>query len=261
MDNSRINQGSHQVNSVGNDGEKIILAVGELAEIKEVVGRLYKKITELEIAQKQDRDKDRAELAAWAQTNLIQIQLLDKQTGVIEMLTVELKRSERLSQQSERLSESLLSELQHSNSLLANMPKSSPNVENLELKGLKAEVVALKEALRGIPQQLERIERGQKTLEARQSKMEEEEESALFSDDLQNNISPNPSRGEGWDSKDWLRFAGKVGVLVSFATGVWMIVERTKTIESAALQTWQQTGWSNTKLERIEKYLGIKKRK
>jgi hypothetical protein len=260
MDNSRINQGSHQVNSVGNDGEKIILAVGELAEIKEVVGRLYKKITELEIAQKQDRDKDRAELAAWAQTNLIQIQLLDKQTGVIEMLTVELKRSERLSQQSERLSESLLSELQHSNSLLANMPKSSPNVENLELKGLKAEVVALKEALRGIPQQLERIERGQKTLEARQSKMEEEE-SALFSDDLQNNISPNPSRGEGWDFKDWLWFAGKVGVVVSFATGGWMILDRTGTIESATLQTWRQTNWSNTKLERIEKYLGVKKRK
>ena len=128
MDNSQAKRDSRRVNPGGNDGDPMTLTAGELADVKEVVGRLYKKITELEINQKLERERDRAELAAWAQTNLIQTQLLGKQTAVIEILTTELKHSERLSQQSETHSESLLTELLNLNNLLGSMPKSSPNV-------------------------------------------------------------------------------------------------------------------------------------
>ena len=79
MHNSQGQPGSHRVNPVGNNGngsEAMSLTTAEVAEIKEVVGRLYKQITQLEVTQKSERAQDRAELAAWAQTNLIQIQYL-----------------------------------------------------------------------------------------------------------------------------------------------------------------------------------------
>ena len=126
MDNSQAKRDSRQVNPGGNDGDAMTLTAGELADIKEVVGRLYKKITELEINQKLERERDRAELAAWAQTNLIQTQLLGKQTAVIEILTTELKHSERLSQQSQTHSESLLTEL-------LNLKKSSTQNQTVKL--------------------------------------------------------------------------------------------------------------------------------
>ena len=251
MDNSQGKNSSRQVNPGGNgDGEVMMLTREELAEVKEVVGRLYKKITELEISQKSEREKDRAELKAWAQTNLIQTQLLGKQTAVIEILTTGLKTSERLSQQSETHSESLLTELQSLKSLLGSMPKSSPNVENLELKGLKAEVVALREALRGMPQTLEKVNQGQIALAARQLTMEVK----LVKIDEQTVPSQRKSGIAGWNFKDWGWFA----VVIFCICGLWIISDRTKTIQSVATKTLERAGWSNTKLERIEKNLGIK---
>ena len=253
MNNSQGKQGARQVNPGGNgDSEAIMITRAELAEIKEVVGRLHKKITELEISQKLEREQDRAELKAWAQTNLIQTQLSAKQTAVIEILTTELKNSERLKQQSETHSESLLVELQSLKGLLASTPKSSPNVENLELKGLKTEVVALREALKGMPQQLEQVNRGQTALETRQSTME----AKLIKVEQQTLPSQRKSGIAGWNSEDWWWFAGKFAVVMFVAGGLWIISDRTKTIQSAAMATWERAGWSNTKLERIEKYLG-----
>jgi hypothetical protein len=251
MDNSQAKRDSRQVNPGGNDGDAMTLTAGELADIKEVVGRLYKKITELEVTQKLDRDKDRAELAAWAQTNLIQTQLLGKQTAVIERMTAELKHSERLSQQSETHNESLLTELLNLKNLLGNMPKSSPNVENLELKGLKSEVVALRSALTAIPQQLERVNQGQMILETQQLRMD----TKLLSIENQTDPSQNQSGIAGWNSRDWWWFGGKFVVVL---LGLWLIVDNTNSIRSTLTQTWQRAGWSNTKLERIEKKLRIR---
>jgi hypothetical protein len=251
MDTSQAKRDSRQVNPGGNDGDAMTLTAGELADIKDVVGRLYKKITELEINQKSDRERDRAELAAWAQTNLIQTQLLGKQTAVIEILTAELKHSERLSQQSQTHSESLLTELLNLKNLLGSMPESSPNAENLELKGLKSEVVALRSALTAIPLKLERINQGQMTLETQQLRMD----TKLLSIENQTDPSQNQSGIAGWNSSDWWWFGGKfVGVLL----GLWLIVDNTNSIKSTLTETWQRAGWSNTKLERIEKKLRIR---
>jgi hypothetical protein len=251
MDNSQAKRDSRQVNPGGNNNDPMTLTAGELADVKEVVGRLYKKITELEINQKLDREKDRAELAAWAQTNLIQTQLLGKQTAVIEILTAELKHSERLSQQSETHNESLLTELLSLKNLLGSMPKSSPNVENLELKGLKSEVVALRSALTAIPQKLERVNQGQMTLETQQLRMD----TKLLSIENQTDPSQNQSGMAGWNSRDWLGWGGKLVVVL---LGLWLIVDNTNSIKSTLTETWQRAGWSNTKLERIEKKLRIR---
>lgn len=251
MDNSQAKRDSRQVNPGGNNNDAMTLTAGELADIKEVVGRLYKKITELEVNQKSDRDKDRAELAAWAQTNLIQTQLLGKQTAVIEILTAELKHSERLSQQSDPHNESLLTELLNLKNLLGSMPKSSPNVENLELKGLKSEVVALRSALTAIPQKLERVNQGQMTLETQQLRMD----TKLLSIENQTDPSQNQSGIAGWNSRDWWWFGGKLVVVL---LGLWLIVDNTNSIKSTLTETWQRAGWSNTKLERIEKKLRIR---
>jgi hypothetical protein len=251
MDNSQAKRDSRRVNPGGNDGDAMTLTAGELADVKEVVGRLYKKITELEINQKLEREQDRAELAAWAQTNLIQTQLLGKQTAVIEILTAELKHSERLSQQSETHNESLLTELLSLKNLLGSMPKSSPNVEHLELKGLKSEVVALREALKAIPQQLERVNRGQMTLETQQLRMD----TKLLGIENQTDSSQNQSGIAGWNSRDWWWFGGKVVVVL---LGLWLIVDNTNSIKSKLAETWDRAGWSNTKLERIEKKLRIR---
>ena len=251
MDNSQAKRDSRQVNPGGNDGDAMTLTAGEVADVKEVVGRLYKKITELEINQKLERERDRAELAAWAQTNLIQTQLLGKQTAVIEILTTELKHSERLSQQSETHSESLLTELLNLKNLLGSMPKSSPNVENLELKGLKSEVVALREDLKVIPLKLALVNQGQTTLETQQLRMETQ----LRSIENQTDPSQNQSGIAGWNSRDWWWFGGKLVVVL---LGLWLIVDNTNSIKSTLTQTWQRAGWSNTKLERIEKKLRIR---
>lgn len=251
MDNSQAKRDSRQVNPGGNNNDPMTLTAGELADVKEVVGRLYKKITELEINQKSDRERDRAELAAWAQTNLIQTQLLGKQTAVIEILTAELKHSARLSQQSETHNESLLTELLSLKNLLGSMPKSSPNVENLELKGLKSEVVALRSALTAIPQKLERVNQGQMTLETQQLRMD----TKLLSIENQTDPSQNQSGMAGWNSRDWLGWGGKLVVVL---LGLWLIVDNTNSIKSTLTETWQRAGWSNTKLERIEKKLRIR---
>jgi hypothetical protein len=251
MDNSQAKRDSRQVNPGGNNNDAMTLTGGELADVKEVVGRLYKKITELEINQKSDRERDRAELAAWAQTNLIQTQLLGKQTAVIEILTAELKHSARLSQQSETHNESLLTELLSLKNLLGSMPKSSPNVENLELKGLKSEVVALRSALTAIPQKLERVNQGQMTLETQQLRMD----TKLLSIENQTDPSQNQSGMAGWNSRDWLGWGGKLVVVL---LGLWLIVDNTNSIKSTLTETWQRAGWSNTKLERIEKKLRIR---
>ncbi len=44
----------------------------ELGEVKTALGRLYREFENFKQSQKTERERDRAELQAWAQTNLIQ---------------------------------------------------------------------------------------------------------------------------------------------------------------------------------------------
>lgn len=258
MDNSQGQPGSHQVNSVGHGGgEAMSLTTGEVAEIKEVVGRLFKQITQLEVTQKSERAQDRAELKAWAQTNLIQTQLLAQQTATIEILTKELKHSEQFKQQSELHSKSLLLELQSLSGRLGNMPQSSPTVEQLEFKGLKAQVSAMWEGLKVIPQQLERVKLGQTELSGQQSKMETQ----LLNVEQQTIPSQNKSGIAGWDSKDWRWFAGKAAVTIFLMGGLWVTATNTNKIKSELTAVRQRVDWNKTKLERIEKKSSIKSRR
>jgi hypothetical protein len=123
--------------------------------------------------------------------------LLAQQTATIEILTKELKHSEQFKQQSELHSKSLLLELQSLSGRLGNMPQSSPTVEQLEFKGLKAEVIALREVLRVMPQQLTQIGRGQTELSDQQSKMKTQ----LLNVEQQTILSQNKSGIAGWNSE------------------------------------------------------------
>jgi hypothetical protein len=117
----------------------------DLGEVKIALGRLYREFENFKQSQKTERERDRAELQAWAQTNLIQNQLLSKAMVTIEMLTTELKNQNLSSNEYEQSNESLRQELTPLLTQLKNMPKSSATLESLEFKGLKSEVLQLKQ--------------------------------------------------------------------------------------------------------------------
>ncbi|OYE00015.1 hypothetical protein [Nostoc sp. 'Peltigera membranacea cyanobiont' 232] len=117
----------------------------ELGEVKIALGRLYREFENFKQSQKTERERDRAELQAWAQTNLIQNQLLSKAMVTIEMLTTELKNQNLSSNEYEQSNENLRQELTPLLTQLKNMPKSSATLESLEFKGLKSEVLQLKQ--------------------------------------------------------------------------------------------------------------------
>ena len=83
----------------------------EAAEIKEALGRLYKRVEEAEVTQKEQREKDRQVLNLWAETNLIQTELLQKQTRLIDQLTQELQKNESYWQKFARSSGDLMRDL------------------------------------------------------------------------------------------------------------------------------------------------------
>ncbi|PHK27073.1 hypothetical protein VF13_42065, partial [Nostoc linckia z16] len=49
----------------------LALEASELGEVKIALGRLYREFESFKQSQKTERERDRAELQAWAQTNLI----------------------------------------------------------------------------------------------------------------------------------------------------------------------------------------------
>jgi small-conductance mechanosensitive channel len=247
---SEANGNSHTSPPTPNESNEseLILTTGGVGEIKEALGRLYKKVNELEITQKAEREQDRAELKAWAQTNLIQTQLISKQTAVIELLTQELKNSENSRQQSELLSENLLQELALLKNQLQNMPKPSPQIESVELKGLKAEILSLRQALSSIPTKLDQINNNQTSIETQ-----------LLS--LENQKIISQIEEGGWDYSSW-RKAGQTAlvflILFFILSGIGSAIfpPRTPADTMAYLQEiWNRTGWANTKLQRIEKKL------
>lgn len=116
----------------------------ELGEVKTALGRLYKEFESLKQSQKSERERDRAELQAWAQTNLIQNQLLSKAMVTIEMLTAELKTQNISTSELEKNNADLMQQLTHFTMQSQNIPASPPTIEYLEFKGLNTEVSLLK---------------------------------------------------------------------------------------------------------------------
>lgn len=231
------------------DDLQLAPSLSEIGQLKEAVGRLYKEFNDFKISQKAEREQDRAELKAWAQTNLIQTQLTSKQTAVIEILTAVLKNKENSWQQSELHSENLVKELTLLKNQLQSMPKFSPQTENLELKGLKSEVAALRQALIRIPTLLDGINTSQSSIEIRMLSLERQKE-----------ISQIEAGDLGYSS--WVK-AGQTAIafLICFFIFSWIgstiFPARTPGDTMGYLQQiWERTGWTNTKLQRIEKKLG-----
>lgn len=117
----------------------------EQGEVKIALGRLYREFVCFKQSQKTERERDRAELLAWSKTNLIQSQLLNQAIATIEILTKELKNQNLSSNEYEKNNEDLRQELTPLLTQLKNMPKSSATLESLEFKGLKSEVLQLKQ--------------------------------------------------------------------------------------------------------------------
>lgn len=232
-----------------NDDKQLAPSLSEIGQLKEAVGRLYKEFNDFKISQKAEREQDRAELKAWAETNLIQTQLTSKQTAVIEILTAVLKNKENSWQQSELHSSNLVKELTLLKNQLRIMPKSSPQTENNELKGLSSEVAAMRQALSSIPTKLDRINTLQSSIDTRMFCLESpKRNSQIETGDL------------GYSS--WVR-AGQTAIvfLICFFIFSWIgstiFPARTPGDTMAYLQEiWERTGWTNTKLQRIEKKLG-----
>jgi len=230
------------------DESEFLLTSGGIGEIKEALGRLYKKINELEISQKAEREQNRAELKAWAQTNLIQTQLLNKQIAVIEILTQELKSKENSWEQLEQNSENLIKELALLKNQLQTTPEPSPRLESVELKGLKAEVLLLRQAIGSIPTKLDQINKNQTKIETRLLNLESQKQISQIEE-------------EGWNYSSW-RKAGQTAlvflILFFILSGIGSAIfpARTPTDTMAYLQEiWERTGWANTKLQRVEKKL------
>ena len=240
------------------DDLQLAPTLSEIGQLKEAVGRLYKEFNDYKISQKAEREQDRAELKAWAQTNLIQTQLTSKQTAVIELLTQELKNKENSWQQSELNSETLLKELALLKNQLSSMPKSSPQIENLELKGLKIEVAELKTTLRAVWKTVEEIS-GETSLVPTQLKKERTELIKATIQFMQENQIGDWRSSWSKNRKQYASVA-LVGLILFFSlswVGGQIFPPRTSAETLGYLQSiWNRTGWTNTKLQRIEKKFG-----
>ncbi|RCJ21092.1 hypothetical protein A6770_30965 [Nostoc minutum NIES-26] len=216
---------------------------GELGEVKTALGRLYKEFESFKQSQKTERERDRAELQAWAQTNLIQNQLLSKAMATIEMLTGELKNQNLSWNEFEQSNENLRQELTHLLSQSQSISKSSSTLESLELKGLKSEISALKSNWQDLVNHTNRL--------------------TTVIQELKNSPRPEPITIE----KEVYRSEpiGKYGTMgfftALFTLSIFLVfnqfipVKISDDIHNYLQGIWQRTGYSNVKLQRVEKRL------
>ncbi len=240
------------------NGRESPLTTGGIGEVKEALGRLYKKVNELEISQKAEREQDRAELKAWAETNLIQTQLLNKQTAVIELLTQELKNKENSWQQSEQNSETLLKELALLKNQLQSMPSPSPQIENVELRALSHDVAVLTKTLVTVLTRLDTI--SQQTSSLPTTLKSERTQSIVATVKLMQEKGVGDWRSSWSKHRQEYVSLALVG-LVLFFTLSWAVGQifppRTPKLTLEYLQSiWERTGWANSKLSRIEQKEG-----
>ena len=234
------------------------LALGGLGEVKEALGRLYKKVTELETSQKTEREQDRAELKAWAQTNLIQTQLLTKQTAVIELLTQELKKKETSWQQFELSNSNLLKELTLLRSQLQTTPRPSPSPDNLKLKGLENFLGSLELNLRSLSSKMDQVSQQTSSIP---TTLREERTNLIAS-----TVKFMQKSGIGDWSSNWSKHRPEyislavIGLIIFFTlswAGGQIIPPRTPDATMEYIQDiWNRTGWANSKLSRIEQKEG-----
>ena len=216
----------------------------EQGEVKIALGRLYREFESFKQSQKTERERDRAELQAWSQTNLIQNQLLSKAMVTIEMLTTELKNQNLSSNEYEKNNEDLRQELTPLLTQLKNTPKSTATLESLEFKGLKSEVLQLKQ-------------NGNQLLSHTQKL-------TTVIQELKNTPPPKPItiEKEVYRSEPLSKY-GIMGLITTiFALSMFFSINQLIPVKTSddfntyLRAIWQRTGYSNVKLQRIEKRLG-----
>lgn len=218
--------------------------VSDLGEVKTALGRLYKEVESLKQTQKTERERDRAELQAWAQTNLIQNQLLSKAMATIEMLTIELKTQNLSWKELEQSNETLRQELTPLLSQSQSISKSSPTLESLEFKGLKSEITELKHGWKLIVAHIENLN---KTIQ-----------------ELKKTPTPKPItiEKEVYRAEPIGKY-GTIGLFTAlFTLSMFFLLNQiipvkiSDDIHNYLQGIWQRTGYTNTKLQRVERRLG-----
>jgi hypothetical protein len=216
----------------------------ELGEVKIALGRLYREFDSFKQSQKTERERDRAELQAWAQTNLIQNQLLSKAMVTIEMLTTELKNQNLSSHEYEQSNENFRQELTHLLSQSQSISKSSSTLESLEFKGLKTEISQLKSNWNDLLIHTKNL--------------------TTVIQELKNSPPPKPItiEKEVYRSEPLSQY-GMMGLITTmfalsmfFGLNQFIPVKISDDFNNYLQAIWQRTGYSNVKLQRIEKRLG-----
>ncbi|MBD6619733.1 hypothetical protein FNW02_28940 [Komarekiella sp. 'clone 1'] len=215
----------------------------ELGEVKIALGRLYKEFESFKQSQKTERERDRAELQAWAQTNLIQNQLLSKAMVTIEMLTGELKNQNLSWKEFEQSNDSLRQELTHLLSQSQNISKSSSTSESLEFKGLKSEISQLKSNCHDLLIHTKNLTTVIQELKNSPPKTTTIEREVFHAEP----ISKYGTMG---------MFTALFTLLIFFGFNQFIPVNISDDIDTYLRAIWQRTGYSNTKLQRIEKRFG-----
>ncbi|RCJ42383.1 hypothetical protein A6770_35035 [Nostoc minutum NIES-26] len=215
----------------------------ELGEVKIALGRLYKEFESFKQSQKTERERDRAELQAWAQTNLIQNQLLSKAMVTIEMLTGELKNQNLSWKEFEQSNETLKQELTHLLSQSQSISKSSSTLESLEFKGLKSEIQELKSNWNDLLIHTNKL--------------------TTVIQELKNSPPPKPItiEKEVYRSEPIGKY-GTMGLFTAlFTLSIFLVfnqfipVKISDDIHNYLQGIWQRTGYTNVKLQRVEKRL------
>lgn len=240
IDNS---SNSNTNNDISTASSSLSLATSELGEVKTALGRLYKEFESFKLSQRAEREKDRAELQAWAQTNLIQNQLLSQAMATIELLTKELKNQGVSWHEYEGSNADLRQELTLLLSQFQNTPKSSPTLESLELKGLKSEISDLK------GRWTELVNHTKKLTTA----IQELEKSPLRTKTIEKEVFPSD-----YQAQSYVVMFGTTFFTLAFFVIVnqFIPMRMSPEINSYLSEIWERTGWTNTKLERVEKKLG-----
>nr|WP_322720898.1 hypothetical protein [Nostoc sp. ChiQUE02]MDZ8233987.1 hypothetical protein [Nostoc sp. ChiQUE02] len=241
MSNNNNGNGNHS-NPYSSTADSI--ESSEQGEVKIALGRLYREFENFKQSQKTERERDRAELQAWAQTNLIQNQLLSKAMVTIEMLTTELKNQNLSSHEYEQNNENLRQELTPLLTQLKNTPKSSATLESLEFKGLKSEITELKQNWNQLLNHTQKL--------------------TMVIQELKNSPPPEPItiekevyRAEPISKYGTMGlFSALFTLLIFLGFNQFIPVKTSDDFNNYLQAIWQRTGYSNVKLQRIEKRLG-----
>jgi len=239
--NSNNNSNGNHNNS--QDSTTNLIEGSELGEVKIALGRLYKEFESFKQSQKTERERDRAELQAWAQTNLVQSQLLTKAMATIEILTGELKNQNLSSNESEQNNADLMQQLTPLLTQLKNTPKSTATLESLEFKGLKSEILQLKQNGNDLTTQTNNLTKIIHELKNSVTQITTKEKE----------VYPVDSQGLGCF---WSLGTGLAFLVVFFVINQLIPVKISDDIQNNLQSILQRTGYSNVKLQRIEKRLG-----